>query len=325
MAKFIGRRINLGLGKESTRGVGVAPSFWLPKISFGFDDKATVIRSGASAGNIGAGPESSHVVEQFAEGDFEGEIRDVSFGVLLSALFGAAPSSAVFSGAYKHTYTLTNSNEHASLSIGVDDPIGDLLFELAMINSLKITVLPGDLVKFVCNFVSKRSADSTLTPAYTSENKFIGKHLNFKVAADSGSLDAAALIGLKRLELNFQKNVVRDNAGGTIQPVDINNLSFNIFGSFELNYEDRVYRNYMLNGTNRALRIDVVNNDVTIGTTNPAFRIDLGVVDFEAWEPIKDNDELARQTINFNALWDLTNSRLFSDCYLVNSNAGASY
>lgn len=324
MAEFIGRRVDVGLAKEASRGVGVAATYSLPKITFGFDDKAQVVRSGESAGNIGAGPSNSYVADVWAEGSLEGEIRDQSFGLILSALLGSV-SSASFSGAYKHTYTLSNSNQHPSLSIHVQDPIGDLLFKLAMINSLEISINPGEIVKYVVEFMSKRSVGSSFTPSYSAENRFIGKHLTFKVAANSGALDAASALSIKNLTLRFEKNLFRDTPAGTLGPEDILNQHFSISGSFRLNYENRTQRDYMLDGTQRALRIDLVNSDITIGSTNPAFRLDLGIVDFEGWEPAKDNDAIVMETINFNALWDITNSRLFSDCYLVNEHAGTNY
>ncbi|HBX15908.1 MAG TPA: hypothetical protein DEF57_01200 [Candidatus Magasanikbacteria bacterium] len=60
---------------------------------------------------------------------------------------------------------------------------------------------------------------------------------------------------------------------------------------------------------------------MTIGTTNPAFRLDLSRVDFEAWEPTRENDEIARQKITFTALWDITNGNVINNCYVVNEVA----
>ena len=109
---------------------------------------------------------------------------------------------------------------------------------------------------------------------------------------------------------------------GTVQPEDILNKLFTISGDLELNYEDRTWANYMLDGSYRALRLDLVNTDVTIGTTNPAFRLDLSKVDFEGWEPEYGMDDIAKQKITFIALFDLGgNGNLINDCYVVNEDA----
>ena len=79
------------------------------------------------------------------------------------------------------------------------------------------------------------------------------------------------------------------------------------------------YRDYMLNGDYKALRLDLPNTDVTIGTTNPAFRIDLSKVDFDGWDVDYALDDIVKQTITFTALYDLgLNDNVVNDCYVVN-------
>ncbi|MCK4686645.1 MAG: hypothetical protein KAT66_00785 [Candidatus Lokiarchaeota archaeon] len=246
---------------------------------------------------------------------------DKSFAVMLLATLGTV-SSAVFSGANKHSYTLQDDNQHDSLSIHTDDPIGDLIFELAMIESLSISITPDELVKYTVSFKSKNSAGNTVSSSYSAENKFLGRYLTFKLASVTGDLDAASGISLKSLNITFTKNLELDNVLGTVQPEDILNKLFTISGDLELNYEDRTWANYMLDGSYRALRLDLVNTDVTIGTTNPAFRLDLSKVDFEGWEPSLTLDEICTQSISFTALFDLGgNGNVINDCYVVNEDA----
>ena len=320
MSKFIGRLCNLGIAKESSRGVGVAAQYWVPKTVLSFDDKVTKVRSALSYGNIGAFGNQSLVAQKWAEGTLEGDVMDKSFGLLMLAVLGT-DTPASFNGAYKHTYTLQNDNQHDSLSLQIDEPAGDLIFELAMIEKMELNFLPEDVVKFVVDFKSKSSQGSSASATYVAQNKFLGRHLAFKIAALTGNLDAASAISLKSLKLTFTKNLMMDQVLGTVQPEDILNRAFSITGELDLSYEDRTYANYMLDGSYKAARIDVVNADVTIGTTNPAFRLDLSRVDFEAWEPTRENDEIARQKISFTALWDITNGNVINNCYVVNEVA----
>jgi len=313
--------MEVGIGKETTRGTALTPTYWMPKTSFTFDNKITQARSGESFGSI-AQVLTAYVTERWAEGDLEGEIRDKSLGLLLLALFGddTTCSSAAFSGATKHTYTLLNTNQHKSLSIGYVDPIGQLMFALAMINTFTINVTLGEIVTFAANILSKASAEwGGLTPSYVYETRFTHKHLNFYVAPATTDLgDSSYKVNLKALTLTVEKNIERDNILGSLDQEDNLNKQININGSLTLNYEDRTWRDRMLNGNIHAMRIELLNSDRVIGTTNPAFRIDFPKVIFDTWEKAGGLEDIAQQTINFTVYYDLTNSRLWSDCYVVN-------
>lgn len=320
MGKAIGRLCNLGIGKEASRGVGVAASYWVPKAEVSFDDKVTRVRSEMSFGNINQFGNQSLVAYKMAEGSIEGDVYDKSFGLLLYGLFGTL-NSASFNGAYKHTLSIQDSAQHQSLSLYLDNSDGastDLLFELAMIESMEITFVPDDTVKYSIEFKAKNSAGTTSTASYVAENKFLGRNLHFKIASDTSGLDAATDIPLKSLTLTISKNLEYDNVLGTVQPIDILNKQFQITGEIELDLEDRTYADYMLNGSYKAVRMDCVNDAVTIGSTNPAFRIDLSRVDFDSWEAQRGNDDIMKQTMEFNALYDITNGNVVNNAYIVN-------
>lgn len=320
MSKFIGRLVNLGIGKETTRGTGVAAGYWIPKTALAFDDKVKKALSMASYGNINAFGNQSLVANKWAEGSFEAPLQDKSFGLVMLAVFGTL-SSVSYLSVYKHTYSVQNDNQHDSLSLYVDDPSGDLIFELAMIESFELTVVPDEFAMAKVDFKSKSSQASSATATYVAQNKFLGRHLNFKIGALTANLDAASVLSIKSLTLTITKNLAVNNVLGTIQPEDILNKQMQITGEFELDYEDRTYANYMLDGTYKAVRIDLVNTDVTIGTTNPAFRLDLSRVEFDAFDVSRDNDEISGQKIQFQALYDITNGNVVNDCYFVNEVA----
>jgi hypothetical protein len=319
MTKAIGRLANLGIGKETVRGTGVSAGFWIPNVTLSFDDKVTKVTSALSYGTINMFGNQSLVAQKWAEGTVEGEVMDKSFGLFLLALLGTVSSGVSETTAYQHTYTLQEDNQHDSLSMHIDEPNGDLIFELAMIESLEITSMPEDVVRFTVDFKSKSSQASSGSASYIAENKFLGRHTTFKVAANTGALDAASGISLKSLTLTFNKNLLLDQVLGTVQPEDILNKALSITGEIELLYNDRSYANYMLDGSYRAVRIDIVNTDVTIGaTSNPSFRLDLSRVEFNSWDVSRENDEIMSQTIQFTGLYDLTNANTINSCYLIN-------
>ena len=110
MSKFIGRRVHVGWGVESSRGVAVAAAHTVPKMNFSLDDKANKARSTESFGNISGNADQAIVTGRFSEGAFEGDINVNSFGDLLETLFGTDTTTTVYTSAYKHTYSILNSN-----------------------------------------------------------------------------------------------------------------------------------------------------------------------------------------------------------------------
>lgn len=327
MAKFIGRRVSVGIGRETSRGTIAAAAFTVPKMNITFDDRANHAQSGESLGSISGKASQAVVTQRFSEGQLEGEVNVNSFGLLLYSLFGSS-SAASFNGAYKHTLTVLESNQHPSLTVHSYDPIGSTFFKNCMIDSLEMEVSQNEFVKFSASLKGKKGNDGSYTPSQAVDYKFAGRDLIVKVAATStviatvtSNLTAATALSVKELKLSIQKNADYDFVLGTLEPEDILNNQITIQGSLTLNYEDRTWRDYMTNGTNKCMLINLVNTRDTIGSTNPAFYLELPVVDFTEWESQRGNDDISGQTLNFTALLDLTNSRLIGVSYIVNTTA----
>ena len=160
-------------------------------------------------------------------------------------------------------------------------------------------------------------------PPLASSFKFTKKHLSFKIAANIASIAAASAISLKSLSLTFSKGVILDDVLGTAEPEDILNTLLGIEGTFVLNYEDETYKNYVKNGTNRAMEIKWTNGDETIGaSTRPSLTMQFPKVDFHDWEPNYALEEIVSQTVSFTASRDVANGLdIISKCELVNDTA----
>lgn len=326
MAKYTGRLLNIGIAAESSRGAGAAAvTYWVPKRSFSHNDKVTKARSELSYGSIIDQGALTPVALKWAEGELSTDLLSESFGLFLLALFGTVSVAGPSDSAFTHTFSIQEDNQHDSLALFVEDPIGDMLFKLTMIQNLDIQITPDDVVKLTIGFQSKGHDDySDLTSSYSTEKKFVGRHAVLKLAANTGGLDAAGVTTFKELTLKFNKNLLLDFVAGTIQAEDILNQSMGIEGEIVLNDEDRTIRDLMLDGTYQALRLQLLNTDTAdvIGAAvSPEFRIDFSRVDFEAWESERPNDAISTQTILFRALWDITNSNVINDCRLVNEVA----
>jgi len=307
MSKYIGRLVNLGLAREATRGTITAPTYWLPKSQMNY-------------GVIGEAAQAYKALE-WSEGTFETELNDKAFGLLLYSAFGTCSSSGVSDSAYTHTFSLQNDNQHDSLTLTIADPDRTDSFGLCMLDSMEINIVPDEIVMVSANFKGRSGrAQASATPSYTAFNKFLGRHASVKIASVVGGLAGASAISLKSFKLTVNKNTMLNNVLGTVWPEDILNQKFEITGEMELDLDDQTYRNLMLDGSYRAMRLNLTNSDVLIGATSrPDFKLDLARVHFEGWERMSANDEIVTQKITFRALYDVTTTSIVHSCTLINN------
>lgn len=331
MGKIIGRLVDLGIMVEGTgasRGAGGTITNWIPKSNITFDDKVLKARSTVGYGTINLEGNQALVARRHAEGVIDFDLHDQSFGLFLRALLSGYSSSGPADSAYTHTFSLQNDNQHRSLAFGYEEAsIGDLSYRLCMIESLTMTIVPEDVVKITATFMGRHSATAgNHTVTYIAENKFLGRHLTFKVEDATGDLAAGSNIPVRSLTLNFAKNLRLVHNSGTVEPEDILNQGFRVTGEVELDYENRTYAELMNTGDYKAVRVQLINTEVLIGVTSrPQFIIDLSRCDFESWEPARPNDELSTQTFQFVGLHDITNGNVINNCQLVNEHDGTNY
>jgi len=323
---WIGRRMAIGIGSETVRGEGVAPSYWINALSFSFRDMPERALSEAGFGGIWGGDQSPKTLEH-SEGEMEFEVDDQSIGAILKSVMGEVSSAVEDTSAYKHTYSLQNDNQHDSVTITTIDPIGQLQFELGMVDTFELRVEPNAIVSARVNFLAKGSNDTSgNTASYSSVKKWLGRHLTFKVATDAAGLTAATGVNLKSLTLTIEKNAEVNATLSTVQPEDIVNKRFNITGEFTLNYEDRTWLDYVKNATNKAIRIDLVHDDLAGSTPVTGayyqIRLDLSKCSIEGFDPDFGMDDVVTQTFTFNALYDAGgNDNVVNDMYLINKVA----
>lgn len=320
MTKFIGRRVNVGLAKETVRGTPVAAAHWLPKTAVGFFDRTAKVTSKLSYGNIGDAAQAYKVME-WAEGNIETELNDRAFGLILYSLFGTLNTTGPSDSAYTHTFSVAGSNQHQSLTITLSDPDRTDQYALCMIDSLEITIVPGEPVMINAIFKG-RSGRAIAAPAvtYVAFNKFLGRHASVKLATLVGGLAAASTLSVKSLKIKINKGTLMNNVLGTVWPDDILNQKLEITGEMELDLEDQTYRQLMLDASYRALRLQLTNNDVLIGAASrPDFKLDLARVHFESWEANRPNDEIVTQKVTFRALYDVTTDTIVNSCTLINN------
>lgn len=329
MARKIGRLIDVGIAKEATRGTVVAPTFWLPKLEFDFDDKDENVDNESSYGVIHR-ISDNEIVQKYAEGNISGKVMDQSFGLILSALAGTSPSSAANAdtsgNVYDHTYTpAKTSNQHQSLSISVKDADLDLDYALGMLQSCSLQYQINDFFLFEAGFTSKVSASGTNTVAHTAENEFLPRHAVIKRATTEAGLGGASASEIRSATIEFNKNAVRTQVLGSDDVDDILNTGDEITINLEVYHEGTTYKDLWQNRTENAFRFTVDNTDVTIGDADtPELQIDFPRCKIVSWEREKGNDDISIETMEIKVLYDVSAGKAW-DAVLTNLHDGTDY
>jgi hypothetical protein len=311
---FIGRRVVMGMARETVRGTPRNPNFWIPQAVLDFDARTENARAEEGLGNIQDSSEQ-FVTQRYGMGTIEAELRDNALGLLLCGVFGQVPTSALAGGeaaVYEHTFVMSQDNDHDSLSIYVENPNPKYdMFPMSMIDKFTITIEPIGIIRYSIDFISRGKIDWTnQTPNYTAlGNKFLHQHCQVRLADSIADLGSATNLDIKRLEITFTKNVLKQNGIGSVQPQDIFNQQFSIEGSMDIDYESETYRNLMLNGTYQAMRLRLINPVVIGVAEHPELVMEFPRVDFTEWEQDRALDNIVVQTIPFKCNYDAVNDQ----------------
>lgn len=329
MSKGIGRLIQFGIARETTRGTSEsAATYWIPVDDLEVDDKDERVLDEQSRGVI-EGSVGESLTKQYAMATVKAPLTDKSFPLVLYSALGSLSTgdNADSDASIKdHTITVGQSAQHQALSLFVDDPLGgqDYKHAMGVTTGLEIAYERGKFIGYSATYKAKKGATATLTPALTAENRFLPHHVVFKIASAQSGLTAASAMQIKSLKLTIAPDVEDDDVLGNLAPVDFLNKSFKISGTLEATWQNESdFKTASLLTTAKAMRIDLINTDVTIGNAaNPQLRIDLHSVTFKpVTRAIKLND-IVKQTLTFTAHYNTTDSKMIT---VTATNAVASY
>lgn len=316
---MIGRIIEVGVGKETTRGTIVVPGMWVPKYEATVRDKREYINDDQSMGII-ADSDDARIMKEFSEGEISGKVRDQSFGFFLLSALGSV-SSAVAGGetvVYDHTFNMQNDNSHQSLTVEMKDDNEQMAYPLSIINSLKLNAELGKFVEFTAGFIGKKGTSASNSPSYTAENEFVPQDMVIKFATTMAGLGAASAISLKKVELSVEKNPEQRQYLGSVEPDGSYNKVMKLEANIETLFTDTTLKGYFTAGTPMAMRIEMIDSNTTIGTaSNPTLTIDLPRVTFPEWEVSGANDEIVSQTTKIKGHYSVSDSK-FIQAVLTN-------
>lgn len=317
MSLHIGRKVSIGIGKETVRGTAVAPTYWLPKMDLEIDDKVNVVVDESAVGVIES-TKGQDVATKYAEGSITGRLSDTTLGLVLLGIFGTDTPTLVGgeSVVYDHAFTVLQSAQHPTLTIGMAGPNESTGYRhaLAMIDQLDIDFEVNKYCQYKAGFRANIAVAGANTPSFTaSENAFLPQHATVKVATNIAGLAGATAISTRKASISIKQNVDEDWTIGNVSPVDRVNKGFTVEGTIEITYNDRTYIDMLTGDTPKAIRLTALMTGTTIGTgSNPTLTIDLAKVKFTEVARKLDNDEIVTQTLKFTAHYSLTDSKMIS-------------
>lgn len=318
------RKFNIGIGLESTRGTVVVPNFWLKPLSEDINDKIEVAVSERAVGVI-EDSEDQEVSKKMSGGTIAGEVFDKSFGMFLLTTLGKVTSAeSADAGVYDHNFEVLQSAKHPTVTVEVKRGDNEQkAYANSVIESFKLNAVAKDYLKFEAVLRGKAGVSASSVPAYVTENYFLGKDINVKLADDLSGLSGASAIDVRSVEIDINKNVEDDEKLGSIEPNDFLNKQLTIEGNIEMLFKNTDLMDYALNGDKKAMRLEIVNSGITIGlTSNPKLVIDLAKIKLR--EPLiaGDNNEIAKVTVGFKAFYSSSDAR---SIIAVLTNEQASY
>lgn len=318
MSRYIWRKINVGFGKETTRWTAVTPAIRVPKASLDFEDKSEKVIDESSIGVI-EDSFDGHVSKQYAEWSFECNVYANAIWLILLNVFWSV-STSWSSGEYTHAFSVAETNQHQSLTIGLADDTQDRQFPLAMVNSFELNASTGDFVKVTADFRSKKWADASLTPSYSNDFALLGKNVQVYLADSVSWLDSANAIKATNCTLTINKNLEDVDVLWSVEPDDFCNAQFTVEWSIELLWDNEDYKDMFMDWDKKAIRIEIIDSNSTLSTWHPTLSFDLASVIITEFAKTQDNDALVRQGLTLKALYSMSDSKMIT-AKLINSQS----
>lgn len=311
--EHIGRLRAIGLGKESTPGTGVAPTFWIP---FMQGDMAPVVTKAQDTGayNVIEELRDSETTKVMTETSLTAIMRDDWIGLLLLGIFGQVSTGTVSGSVKDHTFTVAENNTHPSFTVVKKTPVAEERSVYSLFDSIEIDAAVGDFVKVTVKLKGKKVGTTTGSSiSYPStSNDFLAKHASVKIAPTSAGLSGATAVAVTRFKLTIEKNVVDYQAFGDNDVASFFNQQFTVKGDFEILYNAVYYRDAVIansSDSKKAIEFKLTNTDITIGGSyNPTLTFTMYQAALTTWSETNDNNQLVRQTIGYECEYNVAAS-----------------
>lgn len=321
MSDYIGRKVAVGIGKETVRGTAVAPSFWVRHLSLDFKKMGETVQNESAIG-VREKFSDSELVKEWAEGKLEGKVNHKSIGLILLGAFGTVNSAANGSG-YDHTFSVNESNTGQSLTIAKKDGVNDRRHALAMIKSLEITIEAGEYVKFSADIIAKKGATASNTVAYVEEYEFSSKDAYVKFGDVDDIVDAQGNTAakVKSGKITIDLGVDAYYEVGSTEPAEIHGQAIEVTGEVVARHSDTTYEDMYYNNTRKSMVLGFENAAIDLGGgLHPKLEFALPKVAATDFDTSSDLDSIVEQTVGITGQFSLTSGNAI-EAVLTNDQA----
>lgn len=232
MTQGIGRLIQIGVAKETTRGTSPSSAtYWVPyadgsQIEEKYQNVMQDQAYGVIEDNIG-----QFRVKNWAEAKITGPVSDVIFPIFMLSLLGTDTPTGPTDSTYTHPMTVAETATHQSLSLYRHDPVSgqDRVYANAVVSKMSLEYALGKYVTYTATLLAQQGVThAAYSPATTSENRFVPQYLTFKVAPSlagvngtlTGTGTAATTIHVTALSINTNLLRIGMTVTGTNVPAN---------------------------------------------------------------------------------------------------------
>lgn len=324
LLKGIGKQFQIGIAKETSRGTAkTTATYWLAvddwEMAERYQNAVDTQQYGLIEDSL-----SQTRVKNWSEGQIKFPISGTSSAVLFLSLFGT-DTPALHSGEtsiYDHVLSVQQSVQHQSITFFVHDPIAtasgvtaDYTHANTVVHKIEIDYSLGNFVMGTATIKGQTGSAAAVvfSPSQTVEDRFVPQYLTFKLASTLAGLGAATAIKIKSANITLDAGDEDDDVLGQTAPRDFLNKEFSCEGTIEAIWQNESdFRAAAIANTPQAMRLDLINSDVTFGvaSSHPEFKLDFARVYFtEFSRPIAIHD-VVYQTIKFKAAYSVSDAQM---------------
>lgn len=318
---YTGRKVSVGIAKEGTRGLATVPSLYYAHVDFQPQDRVEYKENEGVIGTL-AQTHKKEIVQKYSEIPLKGTVWLESIGYFFLALLGSVSSAETAgTGAYQHDFSLLNDNIHPSFTLTEKNGVEGLAYSLWSMEKLAFDFQQGAYVMLDSNWKAKISETMALTPSYSEEKEFLAREIQIFFADDLAGLDSADEVCIESGSIELTKQIEQIFCLGDIAPKDVIFKALDLQANLTIRHTATTYSDYQKNGTNKAMRIRMIDPNTTIGVSdNPTIEIDVPKVSFDDVVKEGGRDDIIKQNITISGLFDLTTSKLVTGKVINTTN-----
>jgi hypothetical protein len=309
MSATIGRRGWVGIALETTPGVPVSPTDYLPFLECSLMEKMTSIPELQARGIRDEQGENSVIGKKWGEGALRVNLNPTLAPYLLGLALGdfGTPVSEG-GGVYTHTFSRKSDNTPKTASVIFDRVVDRMLFPYLVVNNAEISFSDG-LAEVSADCLSRfpvTSVSGSLTT--TSGTLFSFRDATIRMGANLTEAESAAPLKVREFSLAIANNAEQIWVVGNNDVDSTVIKNFGVTGHFSLNFENTTQRDIFRSLTKKAMVVTLTGNGIGAGLSEfVKFRI--AKLRFETYAPDIPIDDVAKEGIDFTCEYSSNDSK----------------